>query len=583
MIILKKLVNIVVIIIIGLVAYEFLGGGLFKKEFTVECETAYNIETNENVVTCTVDDPNDLISIEHPLTLSLIEDSTSTIIDNFNLIEGVNTITFDELEFSNEYSIELSGYELVEELYQEKVYFENSFSTVVDDFVLPIVTKTDLEVSDTTVSFLLAITDTDNLITSINIKLLDGTTEADSLVLTDFTDLNISFDSLDELTSYDVDFSVTFKINDFDTLTNTLHEFSLNTLKTPDIPEASINITSNDNITLVFEVTVSDMDADSVSYNILLIDESDNTLYSKVYTTSTISIDISSITVDYEIVVLSNYTIAESNFTDIEITSYDITTYEYSNFFAIPGLNIIDITVPLDDADDYDDYLYTNFNQGKTSFRIDCDAAVDCADLVQQEPYKSVPFKVIGMVHAFYDTNNIGYSFTSSYIDITVVPVYTPTEIALIAAEADNIINSIITNEMTTNDKILAVHDYIINNSVYDQECYTNDATCDNDHTAYGILFDGNAVCEGYADTMDIMLRALRIPSIRISSDTHQWNGVYYDGSWLHLDATWDDPVSSGGDNYLLHDYYLIETASLNSLDASGAHTYDSAFISFID
>lgn len=136
---------------------------------------------------------------------------------------------------------------------------------------------------------------------------------------------------------------------------------------------------------------------------------------------------------------------------------------------------------------------------------------------------------------------------------------------------------------MTTNQKILAVHDYIVNLSVYDTACYDNALTCDNDHNAYGILFDQNGVCEGYAHAMDITLRAMRIPSIRISSDTHQWNGVYVDGSWLHLDATWDDPVSSGGEDILSHDYFLISSSTLSTLDTSESHTYDHSYLTFMD
>ena len=136
---------------------------------------------------------------------------------------------------------------------------------------------------------------------------------------------------------------------------------------------------------------------------------------------------------------------------------------------------------------------------------------------------------------------------------------------------------------MTDYEKILAVHDYIINNSVYDTDCLDNELTCDNDHTAIGILFDHNAVCEGYAHAVDIMLRALRIPTIKVSSITHQWNAVYYDEAWYHLDATWDDPVTHNGTDLLEHDYFLITSAELETLDDSDSHDFDTQFVNFIE
>ena len=136
---------------------------------------------------------------------------------------------------------------------------------------------------------------------------------------------------------------------------------------------------------------------------------------------------------------------------------------------------------------------------------------------------------------------------------------------------------------MTTEEKVRAAHDYVINTSYYDEECFIDEITCDNDHNAYGIFFDNNAVCEGYAHSMDILLRAMRIPTFRLSSETHQWNVVYVNGGWFHLDATWDDPVISGGGSLLLDDYFLITTSQLHTLDTSSTHTYDTTYSAFIN
>lgn len=58
----------------------------------------------------------------------------------------------------------------------------------------------------------------------------------------------------------------------------------------------------------------------------------------------------------------------------------------------------------------------------------------------------------------------------------------------------------------------------------------------------------------------------------------HVWNAVFLDGEWLHLDLTWDDPVSSDGKDYLYHKYFLISTDELITADSnitSKEHDFD--------
>ena len=59
-------------------------------------------------------------------------------------------------------------------------------------------------------------------------------------------------------------------------------------------------------------------------------------------------------------------------------------------------------------------------------------------------------------------------------------------------------------------------------------------------------------------------------PEDNQNSEGHVWNAVYLDNQWLHLDLTWDDPVSNDGTDYLQHKYFLITTAQLEEVDSSG-------------
>jgi len=319
-----------------------------------------------------------------------------------------------------------------------------------------------------------------------------------------------------------------------------------------------------------------------VIYRVELQDDSGEVLDTVTTITQPISFDVSSIVGDYIIKVLSSYDIEGSSYTDQVLYSYSIYNNEYATFFAIPTLTKIDTSLPLTSYDQYKDYLYTYMDQGITQFTIECDDSLDCTTLVEDPTYSGLPFDVSGFLHPYSAINMVSFSYNTSQVRVTTTLTYSETDIDLINTEVQDILNTIITESMTTEEKIQAVHDYIINNAYYDTACYDDPLTCDNDHTALGILFDGNAVCEGYAHLTDIMLRALRIPSFRISSDTHQWNGVYVNDQWLHLDTTWDDPVTQNHQDILRYDYFLITTAELHALDTT-SHTYDTTLVNFMN
>ena len=138
----------------------------------------------------------------------------------------------------------------------------------------------------------------------------------------------------------------------------------------------------------------------------------------------------------------------------------------------------------------------------------------------------------------------------------------------------EDIIKKIITERMTTQDKIKAIHDYIINNTEYDKlksEDINNDTYKSN--TAYGVLIQGYGICSGYSDAMAIFLDKLNIKNYRISNESHIWNLVYVNGTWKHLDATWDDPISEFNNNR--ETYFLISSTELANLK-DDTHNFNS-------
>ena len=132
---------------------------------------------------------------------------------------------------------------------------------------------------------------------------------------------------------------------------------------------------------------------------------------------------------------------------------------------------------------------------------------------------------------------------------------------------------------LTDAQKVLMVHDMLLNNAVYDSR---GDAIPYESHTAYGVLQNGVGVCDGYAEAFQLMLQQLDVPCLLVTgtacSDTddtwvaHAWNLVQLDGAWYHIDCTWDDPVTSTGETMVTHSYFLLDDTAM-----SARHQWDSA------
>ena len=129
---------------------------------------------------------------------------------------------------------------------------------------------------------------------------------------------------------------------------------------------------------------------------------------------------------------------------------------------------------------------------------------------------------------------------------------------------------------MNDYEKIKSIHDYIINNTKYDVERNEKGESSSESFKATGLLKDHLATCNGYADTMAIILSKLGYNNFKVattpeeisySATGHVWNAVFIDNEWKHLDLTWDDPVSSNGLDYLYHKYFLVSNEEMAEAD----------------
>ena len=178
-------------------------------------------------------------------------------------------------------------------------------------------------------------------------------------------------------------------------------------------------------------------------------------------------------------------------------------------------------------------------------------------------------------VQVYNSFSHVSTEFDSlGKITIQISHTYTDTQISEINQVVDSIINEVTTENMKQEEKIKAIHDYIINNTKYDQERSDNKIKKYHSDTAYGALIEHYAVCGGYADSMKIFLDRLGIDNFKIASENHIWNFVNIDGKWLHLDLTWDDPITDTGIDVLEYEYFLITTEELHNKDTE-QHIYD--------
>lgn len=189
--------------------------------------------------------------------------------------------------------------------------------------------------------------------------------------------------------------------------------------------------------------------------------------------------------------------------------------------------------------------------------QVDADLVKDRKEATRflQGVYSVVPFFNSMSIKSSGGNYSINLQNMSSYDHSVVVDV------------AKQWTAEIIKDGMTDTQKLRAIHDKIINETVYDA------SSGNNAHSPAGVAVDNRAVCDGYSRMFTIMATLVEIPVVQVTSNVmnHAFNLVYIDGEWLLVDATYDDPVTSNGKQVLKHDYFLIGPTD------SKKHKFDSA------
>lgn len=221
---------------------------------------------------------------------------------------------------------------------------------------------------------------------------------------------------------------------------------------------------------------------------------------------------------------------------------------------------------------------YSVLDRGYDSFTFYCPREyTSCINDVGEISHQDSVY--LNYINYFISPFNTEADILTSYsssgeVTLTINRLYSDDDIVMVNNKIDEIMDSILTDDMGLEDKILAIHDYIIDNTRYDEEALKDNSKFKS-YISYGALIEGYSTCNGYADTMALFLDRLGVLNYRVASDTHVWNVVYINNQWLHLDLTWDDPIDSkSNDDSITHKFYLIDTDTLESYNITD-HEYD--------
>ncbi|MBR5578733.1 MAG: chitobiase/beta-hexosaminidase C-terminal domain-containing protein [Lachnospiraceae bacterium] len=145
-------------------------------------------------------------------------------------------------------------------------------------------------------------------------------------------------------------------------------------------------------------------------------------------------------------------------------------------------------------------------------------------------------------VHA--ETARYSYALSDNCVTRVTIGYYADRDSALFEQAVEDAL-LVIEPGMTDLEKAIALHDYIILNTAYDYDSLLANNVPKVSYSAYGVLVNGVAVCNGYALAYKYLCELQGIECLMVTSDSmnHAWNLIKLGDHYYHVDATWDDPT----------------------------------------
>lgn len=220
---------------------------------------------------------------------------------------------------------------------------------------------------------------------------------------------------------------------------------------------------------------------------------------------------------------------------------------------------------------------YTIVNSGMTDFNFYCpheysNCISDVNDVANDQNAIS---NINNFVHPYNSFKTLKTEVDSGgKINVHIEKVYDDEMIILLNYKVDDIIKSEIKETDNITTKIRKIHNFIINNTSYDKERSDKKIIKYKSDNAYGVLIEKYGLCGGYTDAMMLFLERFKIPNLKIATENHVWNYVKVNDEWLHLDLTWDDPITSNGKSLLDDAFFLIDDEELK-VKEKDQHNYN--------
>lgn len=211
-------------------------------------------------------------------------------------------------------------------------------------------------------------------------------------------------------------------------------------------------------------------------------------------------------------------------------------------------------------VDDLTDAFYYHFQQLEVDFKIEYKGNTSKLGEMLEQAGEEAAMRN-DYIKGHLDTRQVVYEYSPSAAKIQVEQLY------LTNLQQEQRVDQLVTRlvqsipaETSVYNKVKFVNDYIVKNTVYSEN------TSASPHSAYAVAIEGKGVCQGYAlfayKLLDALGVEVRYVTGEVASGGHAWNLVNVDGSWYHLDTTWNDPLPDRGQE-VRYDYFLISDAEI--------------------
>lgn len=212
------------------------------------------------------------------------------------------------------------------------------------------------------------------------------------------------------------------------------------------------------------------------------------------------------------------------------------------------------------------DLLYMEMSKGNYRIRISSTFPKESVSLIVKLVLGDHPWLIN------FDNCSISLGNRGVYNLLTLKPIFNPCDLQeatnCFEQETKKIIKSIIKPNTNQIQKILAIHDYIVNNVSYDEsELYNINSTATS-HTAYGAIVQKKAVCEGISYAFVHLANEVGVNATVVNGKAdrtnHAWNMIKFASKYYHIDATWDIRQRDHS-TAKVYDYFCLRDLDLKS------------------